>query len=218
MGTSRSSIELSRKFNQLATEVERRQAAASRAGATVIVKSVKPRVLAATGGDLVLSGTTRTTGKRVKRSGLAKKIDVRLKNEIRGGSPQSFVYMTGPAQLVENDVQPHFVYSRHARAEGISRISRSYVVTDLTGAPVRNSRGRAKRVRVDTRAAAKMFGGHILADRRAVLNIGNGEYRKFTVAKSLGRQPWRKGVDESRSAAIAVMRRTESGAITQVFQ
>lgn len=203
MGTSTSALELSRKFAKLADEIEKRQATASREGAQVIAKRVRTNVRGATGGDFILSGSTRTTGlTRKGRPRQAARIDV-FTAKARTVKDGSFVGMKGPAQLIENDVPKHYVTSRWAT--GAQNISAK------TGRKIRATR----RSRIATVAfGQKLTGG----DRRAVLNFGNGVYKRWTVAYSKGRKPWARGVASARRPAVKAMRDHETGALGAVFK
>ena len=57
MGTSHSAAELGAKFSALARNLESVQKGAARSGARVIEQAVQREMRAATGGDLVLSGS-----------------------------------------------------------------------------------------------------------------------------------------------------------------
>ena len=203
MGTSRNSLELSRKFAALADEVEKRQAEASKQGAAVVARKVRSNVRAATGGDFVLSGTTRTTAKT--RSGKPRKaarIDV-FTAKARSVKDGSFVGMRGPAQLIENDVNKHYVVSRWAT--GAQNISAK------TGRKIRATR--------QSRIATVAFGQKLTGGgRRAVLNFGGGNYKRWTVAYSKGRKPWERGVRSARGEAVRAMRNHEAKAVGAVFK
>lgn len=203
MGTSRSALELSRKVDALATEVEKRQAEASRRGAAVVAKKVRSNVKSATGGDFVLSGSTRTTAPTRKgKPRKAARIDV-FTAKSRAVKDGSFVGMRGPAELIENDIPKHYVTSRWAT--GAQNISAR------TGRKVRATR--------QSRIATVAFGQKLTGgDRRAVLNFGNGVYKRWTVVYSKGRRPWERGVKSARGEAVRAMRNHEAGAIGAVFK
>lgn len=198
---SRSAADLSLKFDRLGKGIEKRQKEAARAGAVVIDREVTRRLKAATGGDLVLSGMTRTTGG--KRSGSKRPMRVKI-----GPARQSdgvFVSITGPAQLVENDVAKHIVVSRHAKGAGYTKVN----------AKGNTVKGRATR---QSRQASVAFGlGAAGGGRRAVLHWGNN-WARYTTASSKGRHPWRNGVRAARPKAAREMARVESGALTEVFK
>lgn len=197
MGTSSSALDMSRKFDALAREVETRQKQASRNGAAVIEREVRQRLRGATGGDLVLSGLG--TSKAGKARG---KLGVRTA-PARSVPDASVVFATGPAHLVESDVDKHYIVSKYAK--GAQRISQT------TGRRLRATR--------QSRIASVAFGaGAAGGGRRAVLNFGNGQYRRWSVAYSKGRHPWRNGVRASQQRAIVAMRKHELGAVTKVFK
>ena len=188
MGTSRSVAELAGKFDKLARDVDKRKRTAERVGGTVIEQSVAPRLRAATGGDGKLSGM----GPK------ARQITVRTRSTPAG----ALVRVVGPAQLVENDVPKHYVVSKYA-----------------TGAQRIGANGRRLRSTRRSRIASVAFGqGAAGGGRRAVLNLGGGQFRRWTVAYSKGRHPWRDGVAASRQRAVQAMRAEEAKAITQVFK
>lgn len=218
MGTSTSSADLARKFQALADEIERRQTPAAKAGAQVVAKEVRRNVRQATGGDMILSGSTRTTART--RSGRARRVarvDVFTapSKAVKGGS---FVGMRGPAHLVENDIAKHYVFSRYARAAGSKRISRSVPMLGADGQALRTRAGKIRRRRIDTRAEAFGAGGAVGGDRRAVLNLGGGNFKRWTVAYSKGRKPWKRGVQATRGRAVRAMRHEEMKAVGAVFK
>lgn len=218
MGTSTSALELSRKFDRLAQGIGKAEEPAGKAGAQVIARKVRSNVRAATGGDFILSGSTRTTARtRSGKPRRAARIDV-FTAKARSVPNGSFVGMRGPAHLIENDVDKHYVFSRYARAAGRKRISRSALIYDDAGNLVTGRGGRAKRRRIDTRSEAFAAGGRVSGDRRAVLNLGNGNYKRWTVAYSKGRQPWARGVRAAQRQAVAAMRREETKPLFEVFR
>lgn len=201
MGTSHSAAELGAKFSTLARNLESVQKGAARSGARVIEQAVQREMRAATGGDLVLSGMTRTTGPKRSNSGGIKKIGVKVR-PMRDGV---LVAATGPAQLVENDVKPHIVTSRHAKGAAYTR-------TTKAGKTVK---GRSTR---ESRQASALFGlGVTGGGRRAVLHWGNN-FARFTRSSSKGRHPWRNGVRQSRDRAVGVMRLEEVKQIARTFK
>lgn len=188
MGTSRSALELAQKFDDLARGVEKRQKDAERAGGRVIERAVGIRVRAATGGDGKLSGM----GPKGRRITVA----------TRSTSAGALVKLNGPAQLIENDVDKHYVVSKYAK--GAQRIG---------------ANGRKLRATRRSRIASVAFGqGAAGGGRRAVLNLGNGQFRRWTVAYSKGRHPWRDGVRVSRGRAVTEMRKVEAAEILRVFK
>lgn len=198
MGTSRNAVDLSRKFDALARGIEQRQTTAARAGAAVIGRQVTSNLRAATGGDMMLSGMSRTTTARKGARGGAKKMGVRVFPARDDGV---IVKATGPVQLVENDVPPHFVVSRHAK-----------------GAQRLGTNGRRLRATRQSRIASVAFGeGAAGGGRRAVLRLSDGRFRRFTIASSKGRHPWRNGVRQSRDRAARAMRIEEAKEIAKVF-
>jgi len=49
--------------------------------------------------------------------------------------------------------------------------------------------------------------------RRAVLNLGGGVFRRWTIASSKGREPWRQGVKEATPQLAAIQTRVQRAAI-----
>lgn len=188
MGTSRSSLELARKFDALSHGVKQQQKIAERAGGRVIEKAVAPRIKAATGGDGKLSGM----GPKARRITVV----------TRSTGAGALVKVNGPAQLIENDVDKHYVVSKYAK--GAQRVG---------------ANGRKLRSTRRSRIASVAFGqGAAGGGRRAVLNLGNGQFRRWTVAYSKGRHPWRHGVRASRARAVQEMRKVEAAEIARVFR
>lgn len=195
MGTSRSALELSRKFQRLADGIDQSTKPAERAGAQVIEREVRGRVRSATGGDFALSGMQRSGAKSTRGR-------IGVRSEPARGREGRIVRMTGPAQLVENDVDKHYVVSKYAK--GAQRIGAS---------------GRRLRSTRQSRIASVAFGaGAAGGGRRAVLNLGNGRYLRWTVAYSKGRHPWRDGVRSSHGRAVQEMRRVERQQLLEVFR
>jgi hypothetical protein len=135
-----------------------------------------------------LSGTSRTTGGKRKLIGpvlpsAGRKIGVRTKTTT-SSKTSVLVSATGPLQLVENDVAPHIVVSRHAKGAGFERV---------------NAKGRKVKGRntIQSRQASVLFGlGAGGGDRRAVLHWGGNIYARYVIASSRGRHPWRASVNE----------------------
>lgn len=203
MGVSHSPAELGRKFVSLARSVEQRQQRATAAGAAIIEREVRGRVRSATGGDLILSGTNRTTGSKRSAKPGAKRIDVRA--ERSKASTGTVVRMIGPAQLVENDVAKHIVTSRYVKGAGYTRVN----------AKGKTVKGRTTR---QSRQASVAFGlGAAGGGRRAVLHWGNN-WARYTTASSKGRHPWRDGVAVSRQKASRAVVAEEAKAIVETFR
>lgn len=206
MGTSVSAKQLSAKMTQAGKRVDR----ASREAIGVAAKETKRVTLGlmaqATGGDLILSGTTRTTGpKRTAAKSTAKgKIGVRYKVEQRATGAQAFVAATGPAQLVENDVKKHPVVSRYARtSEGVQYVTKKGAV-------------RSSRANRQVRGIAVMAGIATTGDRRAVLHWGN-RYARYTVASSKGRHPWERGMTAMRPRVPQIVAQANRRALIKEF-
>lgn len=190
MGTSHSALELGRKFDEMARGVEQRRKTAEGAGARVVEQSVHRRLRAATGGDMKLSGMGRKARRIYTQVG-------------RGGNAGVLVKVNGPAPLIEEDQDKHYVVSKYAL--GADRISAK------TGRKLKSTR----RSRIGSVAFGQGAAG---GGRRAVLNLGGGKFLRWTVAYSKGRHPWRDGVRSSRNRAVAAMRREEVAEIARVFK
>ena len=199
---SRTAAEMAGRLDRYAKGIEARQKEAARAGARVVEREVNGRLRRATGGDGVLSGTTRTTGGRRQSQGRRMRV---LTRPARSNPDGQFVSITGPAHLVENDVKRHVVVSRHAKGAGYTKVN----------ARGRSVRGRSTR---ESRQASVLFGlGAGGGGRRAVLHWGDN-YRRFTFAESKGRHPWRDGVRAARPKAVRAMRDVESRALLEAFR
>ena len=154
---------------------------------------------AATGGDGRISGGRPATGAKRKKIGPVlpdggKRIHVRYnKHEIAGGAT-AMVYAKGPLQLVENDVDPHVVVSRHS---GVA----SSITLNAKGKRVKTRNSIANR-----RAQVLAGNGAAGGGRRAVLHWGSN-YARWTMASSKGRQPWGKALDSE----LPKMRRRSTG-------
>lgn len=211
MGVSNDPQELARKFELMITSTERANRAGTQAAAQAVKDNVVPRMAAATGGDMQLSGTGRATqaaGSARKYERKEKRIGVRYRVLTPPqAETRAIVGAVGPAQLIENDIPRHYVYSRFARAVGGPK-TRSRSFKD----------GEGRRRSVDTRNAAKMFGVRVTGDRRAVLRFTNGDVRRWTTAKSTGRRPWRRGVDASRQQVGEVWTTAHRRALVDTFK
>lgn len=213
MGTSSSPADLARKFEAMITATEEATRAGTEAAALAVTTNVRTRMSAATGGDFMLSGTARITdapGSARKYKRKERKVGARYRLIGRGAQTTAVVGATGSAQLVEGDIDRHYVFSRFARADGVRTRSRSYRDPD---API----GSKRRIRVDTRSAAKIFGVNVTGDRRAVIKF-NGVVRRWTTAKSTGRHPWRNGVDASRQQVGEVWTTAHRRALVETFR
>jgi hypothetical protein len=207
MGTSRNAVELARKLDAYAAKIPDANQRATAAGGLAVKNAVLPLMRAATGGDLMLSGTGRaTTVSKTKGVGTTRerRIGVRYSALRRGTGV--IVGAQGPAHLVERDVKPHIVFSRFAKVGG--RKARSTTVTATDG---------TKR-RVDLRALAQVFGVAPTGDRRAVLNLGNDVYRRWTRAHSKGRRPWERGVALAEPRVRAEWRATHRRDLVESFR
>lgn len=206
MGTSRTALELGRKFDSLSREIEQRQVESARTGARIIEREVTGKLRSATGGDFALSGMNRTSAPTKTGKARSKgKMSVRVR-PARGETGAFLVAATGPVQLVENDVAKHIVVSRYAKGAGFTR-------TTKAGKTVA---GRSSR---QSRVASVAFGlGAAGGGRRAVLHWGGNNYARYTTASSKGRHPWRNGVRASRDRAAAAMTKTHVAAVGKVFR
>lgn len=203
MGVSSSPLELARKFEMLSQDMDRRRDEGIRNAAKVVEHSVLRRMASATGGDMVLSGMTRTTGTR--RGGSRGKVGVKTKVDTFGGNMSATVRATGPAHLVESDVKRHPVVSRYAKGAAYTRTTKSGRVV----------RGRSSR---QSRSASVLFGlGAAGGGRRAVLHWGGNNYARYVFAESKGRHPWAKGVSAAEPKASAEIAKSVAGSISRVF-
>lgn len=205
MGTSVNAKQLSAKMTQAGRRVDRASREAIETAAAETKRVTVGLMAEATGGDLVLSGTTRTTGpKRTTKAGTKGKIGVRYKLEQRTTGAQAFVAATGPAQLVENDVKKHPVVSRYARtAEGVQYVTKKGAV-------------RSSRANRQVRGIAVMAGIATTGDRRAVLHWGS-RYARYTVASSKGRHPWKRGMETMRPRVPQIVARANRQALIREF-
>ena len=191
---------LADKLRAAAGSMEAAQAATVKQVAEQSKATILANIRSATGGDQLLSGAKRPapgprkSGK--KRTPREKKIGVsyRVRDGVNG--PTALVRATGPLQLVENDVKPHFVVSRFAVANAYSQV----ITTGKRAGKTR--KGRNTR---EARIASVAFGlGSVGGGRRAVLNLGGGTYRRWTTSHSQGRHPWRRGVEEVTPTVIGI--------------
>lgn len=206
MGTSVNARQLSAKMTQAGQKVDRASRQAIDLAAAETKRVTLGLMAQATGGDLILSGTTRTTGPKrtTKATGTKGKIGVRYKIEQRPAGAQAFVAATGPAQLVENDVKKHPVVSRYAKAsERVQYVTR--------GGSVRTSRANRQ-----VRGIAVMAGIATTGDRRAVLHWGN-RYARYTVASSKGRHPWERGMTAMRPRVPQIVAQANRRALLREF-
>ena len=166
----------------------------------MIEQAVQREMRAATGGDLVLSGMTRTTGPKRSNSGGIKKIGVKVR-PVRDGV---LVAATGPAHLVENDIKPHIVTSRHARG----------------GLHPHHEGGQDRQGSVHPRVTTGLSAVRTGRDwRRSSGGPALGQQlRPVHEVVVEGRHPWRNGVRQSRDRAVGVMRLEEVKQIARTFR
>jgi len=181
-------------FSNMVEAIETRQKVAVERVAANTKKHLERELSAASGGNMALSGFSRTTGGRRKvagplQPGVGKKIGVGYKTFPDGRG--ALISGRGPIPLVEHDIPKHVVVSRHARGAGFTR----------TNAKGKQVKGRNS---IGSRNASVLFGlGAAGGGRRAVLHWGGNIFARYTFASSKGRQPWAKG---SRAAGGEVAR------------
>lgn len=168
------------------------------------------KIRSATGGDLVLSGTGRTTIGRNDKARKSKEKKLNIGYDISPGQrgPIGLVSARGPLPLVENDQKPHVVTSRFAVAAGYEQV----VMTGKRAGQMRKGRNT-----IDARTASVLFGAGLGGGRRAVLNFGGGNYRRSVIASSKGRKPWAKTLDEVRPQINRILAGAERKALLSVF-
>lgn len=198
---SRTPAELGGKLAAMAREVADNRDAVG-AAALAIKDTTLPLVRAATGGDGKLSGVGRNGAK------------VGVRYDVRGTvNATALIRATGPAQLVERDVKPHFVFPRKARAEGVRQRTKSYM--RLTAG------GRQKRVAVDTRSVAMGFGVRVNVGRSRIKFEGKGGDMYLPFAKvrgSKGRKPYERGFERGGKVAPAAYARAQRRGLVEVFR
>lgn len=203
--------QIDEKLRQAATAMEQAELLAVKAISQLVKDEGTRQLRRATGGDLVLSGTGRSTIGRDSKARKSKEKKLSIGYNVRPGArgPSSLLGVRGPMPLVENDQDRHIVTSRFARAA-------NFQTTVLTG----KNAGKTRKARntIDSRTATVLFGGQLGGDRRAVLNFGNGTYRRWTTAKSKGRRPWQKTLDEIRPKVAGVLASEERKALLRVFE
>lgn len=196
-------LELSRRFEAMAQAFESRKAESERKVAARFVDRVDARIKAAVGPDRVLSGTTRTTGR--KRSNRGGKAAGRIQAYAKAEKAGTLVAVRGPLQLAENDVAKHVVVSQYVKGAGYTRVN----------AKGKTVKGRSTR---ESRQASVLFGlGAAGGGRRAVLHWGNN-YARYTFASSKGRHPWRDGVAEASKEIPSVHAQVQLEAIASAVK
>lgn len=215
MGTSKSVAEFVGKVDRWSARIDN----AGLAGVTAAAKAIEAQALAnlrdAVGSDLTLSGlnTSKAAIRRLEVGGNVRgKLGVKstLVRSGDSGNAEAFVRVTGPAQLVENDVAPHFVYPSEARAKGYRTRTKSFATDEL------RANGKAKRRRIDVRAVAGALGQDVEVGR-ARLKFGN-TFLVRTKASSKGRHPWAKAVAEVGPTVPAILDNAQGDAIRSVFK
>lgn len=195
--------QLVRRLEAIGPAMEAAQRTVAQRSGELVRASTERNIMAATGGDGVLSGMTRTTGGRSKRP--PRPIRVRSRVERRGTGWQAFVKASGPMPLIERDVDRHIVVSRHAQGA-------TYTRTTKTG---KTRTGRSTR---QSRVASVAFGlGAAGGGRRAVLHWGDN-YARYTFASSKGRHPWRRGVDQAAPQFGQIQAEAQRAAIRQALR
>lgn len=211
MGTSRSLGEFAGKIDRWSARIDN----AATDGVTKAARAIEDQALdnlrAATGGDLTLSGlnTSKKAIRRLEVGGNVRgKLGVKTTIVRSGdtGAAEGFVRVTGPAQLVESDVAPHYVYPDEARAKGYKTKTRSFATAS----------GKAKRRRVDVRSVAAAFGQEVVVGR-ARLKFGN-RFLVRTKASSKGRKPWARAVAEASPQVVPILEKAQADALRSVFE
>lgn len=80
---------------------------AVRAGGEVLERRARTNLLAATGGDMRLSGAVSLRGRRAGTGGAGRKVDVRVKVLGAGRRAEAHVTPVGPVSLVEAPTRRH---------------------------------------------------------------------------------------------------------------
>jgi hypothetical protein len=197
---------IAERFQRAAKLVEAAGPVSVRTVAGIVEKSVDAKLVAALGADRILSGTTRTTGTK-KATGKSKKgrIAVTAKPLNGGPSAQILIGLTGPAQLIENDVKKHIVVSKWVKGAAYTKVN----------AKGKTVKGRATR---QSRIASVAFGlGAAGGGRRAVLHWGGNIFARYTTASSKGKHPWRDGVAQSQSQVLAAHAQVQRQALRSVI-
>lgn len=215
MGVSRSLAEFRGKVDRWSARIDNAGEAGVRNAAKAIEEQALANLRDAAGPDLTLSGmnTSKAAIRRLEVGGSPMRGRLGVKTTIvrsgDSGNAEAFVRVTGPAQLVENDVAPHFVYPNEARARGYKTKTRSFATEELT------SSGRAKRRRVDIRAVAGSLGQDVVIGR-ARLRWGN-RFLVRTKASSKGRRPWARAIDEVGPQVPGILSKAQADAMRAVF-
>lgn len=198
MGTSRNVAEFANTIGvKYPREIERANRLAVAEAAKLTTAVVNARVARATGGDMVLSGMGRTAKGRARGR-------IRAAAKIRNG--EAFVYMQGAAPLVENDVEPHYVFPKGARAGGRRGRVKSYA--DRTG----------------KRRSFNIASAYAGAVGPESVNVGphrlkfGGNYVPWVLASSKGRHPWRDGTKEADPLVRRTFKAAHARALGKTFR
>lgn len=179
---------IARKFVALADGVEKQQHSSVDAVALHTTKILRSRIAAASGGDNVLSGTTRTTRRQKRKGNESKGKKLGVGYDLAPSGRQALIAARGPLPLIEVDQAPHVVVSRWATGAEYQRHTKAGRVI-------------AGKSTIGSRQASVLTGnGAAGGGRRAVLNQGGGVFRRWTISSSKGKHPWEFGIKEASPA------------------
>lgn len=197
---------VARKMRACEAEVKAASRTGVRDASLVLKDGVLVSVRRVTGGDGRLG--------RMGNANLGAKFDIRQVEDRHTAKLQA----TGPWQIVENDTDPHFITAGLLGAKGSTRAGRQRAAA-LAGSVAAfggSARGVFGGMQSSTYQSRK--GGTRVRKGKRAMVIG-GNLRAYAAHPGTrGRQPWRRGIDTARPAALQVLQRAEITAVVRGFR
>lgn len=161
--------------------------------ALTMKKSVQAELRRAIGADLKMSNVGRRAG--------GAKIGVTFNVKDFKGDPTALLKMTGPAQLVERDTDPHPILPR-----GVGR--------------VQGRRTKANRLAAKQELYNALFGGRVAVAGRNIrpLRLADGNFRYIVNHPGTkGKFPWAKGTTAATPAARKILSQAPLNGVKAAF-
>lgn len=138
----------------------------------------------ASGGDLVLSNTGALTGAGRKGGKVGARYDIKGESM----SPESHIKATGPVGLLEYNLRPHLIRSRHLKGTRKQRSAFAYGAATFYGPGKRKKK--------------------VGPTQQPVINIPGVGYRRWAMHPGTkGKKPWAKGKKKAQPVITKIMRK-----------